>query len=83
MASGERWKNQWARERQVLIPCRLELLLQLTWNNDIKQWSKTWNVLFCFFKKKSLKDNKPRRNLIVKSSVPLDLFSVEGTVSDK
>jgi len=27
----------------------LELLLQLTWNNDIKQWSKTWNVLFLFF----------------------------------
>jgi hypothetical protein len=29
----------------------LELLLQLTWNNDIKQWSKTWNVLFLFFLK--------------------------------
>jgi len=29
----------------------LELLHQLTWNNDIKQWNKTWNVLFLFLLK--------------------------------
>lgn len=27
----------------------LELLLQLTWNNDINQWNKTWNVFFLFW----------------------------------